>query len=707
MSKTRFDRKPRSEQWDSLYAALAGGLDQTSSALAIKPGRVVQSLNFEEVFGQQGYQTIRGYERYDGRARPSQATYAVLNFKAGSAAFAQGDAVTNLAGTASGTVVSQTVSSGTTGAGTAAGYLILCKTVGTFADNDQIRVGGVQRALANGASTAGGVGFAAHVASLKATREYLRSLIGKVPGEGAILGGAVFNGQVYAVRNIVGSASASIYKESAGGWTAVATGLIPGGKWRFRVANFTGSPANLFLFGVDGRNRMVQISKAGAVTKAQPIYGSEALSTSSLTIALGTKQWVVANPSGRNYAVGDLITGWDSSNAANFMAGNVIGWNSGTAQLTVNITTAGGTGATIAAWEIGRTDFADKAFLLRDHKNHMFWAYPSGQLQTSNLGDPLNATSTAALFGTGQDITDLTSLRGKVLGVMMRSKVKLLSGSSATDWSLDDLSGDAGAIAGSTQDNGGNAIFQDTKGLTTLQTTQAFGDFAPSVLSANASSIVGAKSGQIVGSRMAKGNFQYRLYYADGSQLRGTIKSGAETITDRDVSFLASQYIHTPSCLFSGVMADGADRMFFGTTDGWLMEEDVGTSFDGTAIYFTLRLPFNHLKSSALMKQLMKLELELNSPDAVTLYAKTLFDYDDGTYLAGGEQASVAGTGGQWDASQFDQVVFDLPAVSRAEIPTSGICRNVALLLFFTSDYVRPVNLQGLLWYYVLLGMQR
>lgn len=149
MSKTRFDRRrTNAEQWKQDYFPLGGGLDQRSSALAIKPGRLVQGLNVEEVFGQQGYRTIKGYERFDGRASPSACNFAGQPFDTGTVAIVAGSTVTNPGG-ASALVVSVTLTSGSWAGGDAAGTLILTSLIGAWANNDVIQVSASTRALAS------------------------------------------------------------------------------------------------------------------------------------------------------------------------------------------------------------------------------------------------------------------------------------------------------------------------------------------------------------------------------------------------------------------------------------------------------------------------------------------------------------------------------------------------------------------------------
>lgn len=692
------------EQWKVDYAPFGGGLDETSSPLSVKPGRISQSLNWEEVFGLQGYQTIKGYERYDGHASPSACTYIILPFDTGTAAIAAGDIIAGPSATA--LVVSITVTSGSFGGGNAAGTIIATSASGTWADNDYIKVSGATKALANGASQPGSKGYASNETALKACREALRALISKPAGEGAILGVAVYNSTVYCVRNIVGSTSATLWASSASGWTAIKTGLHASATYKFTVANFSGSSTTISLFGVSGKGRLFKVDIAGAFTYAAPIYGSEGTSTSSVTVGTGAKTFTIVEGS-RSWAAADALTIWETGDTGNSMSGTVTSYTAGTNTLVMNITSVTGSG-THTDWEIGRTDLTDKPFILTEHKDHMMLGYPLGQLQTSNLGSPLTYTSTAALFGLGDDITGFSSLKGEVLGVFCRLKILLLQGSSSLDWVLGTHTKGVGAVINTVQDNAGNAMFLDDKGITTLQAVQAFGGFNAAVMSANVKTTLDANRTKIIGSRMAKASYQYRLYFNDGTMLRGTVRSGNPILMPGDISFTRQQYNVIPTCFASGQMSDGLDHMFFGTSDGYVMEEDAGTSFDGAIIPFPIRPHFNHFKSVGINKNFHKLELEINSPDPINLIFKQIMDYDDGTFAPSQQQTtSVAGTGGQFDVSLFDTFNFDLPIVSRAEASINGVGRNMTELYYFESDFVRPVRLQGKLTYYSFLEMQR
>lgn len=58
-----------------------GGLDMTTPSLRLQPGALRDVLNFEVAqFG--GYSRIKGYERVDGQASPSAATFTLVQIAA-------------------------------------------------------------------------------------------------------------------------------------------------------------------------------------------------------------------------------------------------------------------------------------------------------------------------------------------------------------------------------------------------------------------------------------------------------------------------------------------------------------------------------------------------------------------------------------------------------------------------------------------------
>lgn len=683
------------------YTPLSGGLDMVSGALNVRPGRMSECLNFEQAFGKQGYRRIDGYERFDGRAEPHKASYSVLRFDAGTVAIAPGNIVAGA--TASAEVLLVELESGGWATGDAAGRLIVILPIGVFVDNEALKVGATVVAAMDGPVVRGSVSEALNDSYITLAREVLRNDIQKVPGSGPILGVAVYRNDVYAARDSADGLTAGLYKSSAAGWQPIRTGLLPGGRWRFDVANFSGSSTSLALFGVDGKNRPWQWDGA-SFTLMAPIYGTQASSISSVAVGTGSKEFTIVE-STRSFAVGLEVVIHSKANAANRMVGAVVSYSANV--LTVAVVTATGSG-TFTDWEIGRADFKDKPYIVADHKDHLFLAYPLGQLQTSNLGDPLAYNTTAALFGMGDEITGLASMKGAVMGVFCLNKIMLLSGTSSIDWKMESYSQSAGAKHDTVQELAGNALFLDDRGLTSLQATQNFGDFEPSIFSRDIKPLLDGYMTRMIGTRIAKGKFQYRLYADDGTVLTATILTPEATVRPGDVAFSRWQYGHVPACIAQGDMDDGSEGLFFGTADGYVMREDVGQSFDGAEVNSVLRLHFNQLKSPANKKRFRKLEMELDAPDTVAIKFRQQFDYADGKYAASLTQEAIAdGGGGQWNASSWDEFCWSLPIMTQAEANIDGVGKNMGLLIWHASAIDRSFTLQGLLLQYTILGLAR
>lgn len=165
------------------------------------------------------------------------------------------------------------------------------------------------------------------LASDKATQDSRRAVIQAVPGVGAVLGVAVFNGCVVAVRNAVGGASAAMYRSSSTGWTLIKSGLPAGGRYRFAVGNVQGFSGQQRLFGVSGTRKGFAVNAdwswvditTGMATDA-PIHIAIHKNHLFFAFAGGSVQHsALANPFGWTVASGateiampDEITGLDS-----------------------------------------------------------------------------------------------------------------------------------------------------------------------------------------------------------------------------------------------------------------------------------------------------------------------------------------------------------------------------------------------------------
>ena len=99
---------------------------------------VLSAINYE-LLTKNGYRRIDGHERFDGQAKPSEASYWVLSFDTGSIVEPAVDAtVIGATSGATGKIGLVVLTSGTWAGNNAAGYLVLFNVSGTFVDTEAL-----------------------------------------------------------------------------------------------------------------------------------------------------------------------------------------------------------------------------------------------------------------------------------------------------------------------------------------------------------------------------------------------------------------------------------------------------------------------------------------------------------------------------------------------------------------------------------------
>jgi hypothetical protein len=233
---------------------MAGGLNLSAPPLSLTAGEAIQLFNYE-VTDLGRYKRIAGYERFDGRKRPSEQSYDCI-LLAGATTASVGATITGGTSGATGILVAIDAATNT---------LCLVNKAGTFVSNES--AGGAVITSVYPPGT-GGNDAIDQTFSL-AVLAYFRGLITAVPGSGPVRGVVTYNGDVYAFRdNAVGDAGV-MHKSTTAGWTAVTTPtpLVPGGRYQFTKAKFAlpaipaTNPNNAnnvsvpLLVGTDGKNK--------------------------------------------------------------------------------------------------------------------------------------------------------------------------------------------------------------------------------------------------------------------------------------------------------------------------------------------------------------------------------------------------------------------------------------------------------------------
>lgn len=681
------------------YTPFDGGLDQETTGWDVPPGRLRDALNYERAI-EGGYRDITGYERFDGNASPSSASFTLLDVTI-TGSIEVGDTVTGATSGATGVVIAKA----TYPDDDTQTYLVLTKVTGTFdEDAEDLEVS----AVVEGNTDAEGYADAAPTAKLKAQYQNLaadeyRGDISAVPGEGDVWGGFTLGSTKYAIRNKTGGATAALYKATASGWTEVDLGyeiaFTSGGTYEIeegdtitgatstetatveRVQVTSGSWA-----GGDAAGWLTLSSPSGAFQAENLDVGANA----DVATISGDASAITLQPSGRlDYDISkfadpqgdERVYGADGVNN---------GWEFD--------------GTVFAKIRTGMTD--DTPDHVIEHKRQLIFAF-DGSIQHSGVGNPFSWSVVlgAAEIATSEDITGFQVEPGAegngALLVACRQRLFILYGNDSSDWNLVRYRKKVGAYEWTIQQLA-YTLFLDDRGITDLRTVQAFGNFDHSALSDRVRTLINEKRTLATASCVVRDKNQYRLFFTDKTAIYVTMEGR------KVVGIMPVTLGHQVTTVWSQEDASGDEEIFFGCDDGYVYQMEKGTSFDGDPINAYLYTHFDHANAIQWLKSYRH---------KVTLQGRGsgYAEFDVAYELGYGESdipqpnwqtAEFAGAeGARWgDAVYWDTgVAWDdtsrNPTVG-LELRGDGV--NISWVVTKNSDYFSPVLLSGVHYYYVL-----
>jgi hypothetical protein len=658
--------RPRFPPTQAAYYPMRGGLDLVSPRISIDPGRVFDAQNYEPwVAG--GYRRINGFERFDGQTSPTSATYWYMT------ASITGNVTT--AATLTG------ATSGATGRVLASdtGVIVLGRVSGTFQSGEALQISGVTVATATSSAVESGAPSPSDDANdrLLAANDRRADILA-VPGSGAIRGGFVLNDVCYVFRDNAGGTAGALYKQTASGWSQVtfgrelqfdgATGQISDGdtvtgalsgatgvvkRALLRTGTWTASGVGSLVFAsITGAFQDNENLQVGGVTKA---------------VANGVDTAITRQPGGRVEVVVGNFTGSSTTKYAYGADGVNVGFEFD--------------GTTYVPIRTGMT--SDTPTHVAVHKARLFWAFASS-LQYSGINQPYSYTllTGANEIGVGDAITAIVPQAGNAsgasLGVFTSGKTSILYGSTNTDFNLVPSVYDMGYHANTVQPVSNNTYGLTARGVQSLITTLNYGDFQFSALSFLVQPLLEQKQGLQCASVTLKAKNQYRLFFTDGTGL-------VFGLTGEQLSgILPLNYGMPVRCAWTATLSTGEEVCFFGSDDGYVYKDNVGTSFDGEPIEAWIRPVFNNLKSPRVRKQYRSAVLEASCDG----YAEINLSYDLGyassdlAPVAIQQDQAIGGGGGYWEQFTWEAFTWDAPVVAEPRISIDGTENNISLLVY-------------------------
>ena len=633
---------------------------------------------------------------------PGDGQYMALTFQSGTDEPSVGDKIRGTTTNTEGALVSiPVVTSGTWAGNDAAGFYILIDfgsadyEAGEALVVSPLSEGGVDQANAT-ASDKGEVytevNSCVYFHYLHLSQEDRRGDITTVPGQGAVRGVWEYKGDNYAFRDksSPNEAYAGMYKATSTGWVEQTFGSQLG--FENAQALIIANGTTTVIGGTSGASGVLErvIKMSGGWTGGDPTAGEFVISAVTGTFQCGEDliigSAVVAQAGGAQYEQTIAAGGHYEFDNHNFYAttdyqrmywvngvDNACEWD----------------GTTLAKITTGMA--VDKPIHLRAYAYQLFLAFPGGSLQPSSLGEPLtfDALSGATEIGVGDEITGLIIEADEVLSVLCRNSAHMLYGTSTADFKLKPYKGKMGAIEWSAQKIG-QSWFLDDRGLTTLTATQDFGDFKQNSVSTKVDPFLQARMTGVRCSQIVRSKNQYRLFFDDGFSLFGTF-DGSKVL-----GFLPIQYGVQPYCAESVEDADGFEKLFMGCDDGFVYQQDIGTSFDGEAIQATLMVNYYHYGTPAYSKRFRGVTFEMDITDNTDIMFLPDFSYGTEEIPRAVEQQNyVVGGGGLWDYALWDKFLWSGQVISTGRNRIDGVGANMGLMFFSESKYLQSYIIQG------------
>lgn len=640
--------------------ALGGGLDQHTPQSSVQPGFARETSNFEcSISG--GYTRIPGYERYSGVTSPSSAAATPVNLFVAPFGVAVGDVLSTITG--QGTVA---LIDGRT--------MVLTMVTGTF-EVGQFVVGAASVTIGN-IESIGLTGASQSTVALyqAAASSRYRALIQPVPGSGPVRGGFTYLDYNYAWRNSASGTQAVLHRATTTGWVPVAAAFELSFTTGSGVAPVEGGTITQGARSAIVRRILVRTGSFGAGTAAGVIIIDAATAfvpgafTAGITATCsGAPAAITMLPGGRfQHDIGDAgrgvrVYGCDGSNRAfEFDGVRVVPISTGNA--------------------------IDAPRCIKVHKHHLFAAFRSS-VQHAGPGEPYSwtAVSGASELAVDRLVTGLQLAPGDsttaALVVFTDKSVHVLYGNSAADWKLSSF-----------RDTGGSKMFghqaldgvyhYDDVGIMAMTATQAYGNFTSSSLTLRLRSFVQARKTLVSDSSLNREKSQFRVFYADGYGLYMTIVNG---------KFLGAMPVLYPNPVlvtWGGSSINGGEVSYFGSNDGYVYQNDVGTSFDGQPIKFSLELAYSAKGSDRVTKRYRRCVLELQGVGYCEFSVGYLLGYASPENLQPGDSVVQSNTSSsRWDLFTWDAFNWDGRTIAPTQVRLNGSAENISLRVAGESSF--------------------
>jgi hypothetical protein len=335
-------------------------------------------------------------------------------------------------------------------------------------------------------------------------------------------------------------------------------------------------------------------------------------------------------------------------------------------------------------------------------KGHLFLAYGTSVIHSA-LGNPLDyqVINGAGEIGTSDNVTGFLVQPGTgdggALAIYGRNTIYMLYGTSSADWKFVTYGVGVGGIP-FTMQNLADSYTLDDRGVISMKSSLNYGNFDTGSLTYNIASALNAHRTFASASAVNRQYSQYRVFFSDGYGIFTTI-ANSDLVGHGIV-----QYPDPVLCAWDGEWADGRPVSIFGTTTGHVMQNDIGTSFDGEFIngYFVTNI--NISKQLRIHKRFRKCVLEVQGEHYTEFSVGYNFDWasaDIAQHLFSNTGVALSGTVA-WDSFYWDNFYWDGRTISPSYLELNGSGENIQLLVSTNSDFIAEFSVNSAILHYTL-----
>jgi len=670
-----------------LYEAfeMKGGWDQITPTLSLPPGVVKDCKNYE-CAPSGGYARVGGYERFDGRTKPSAASYVVVQVASFTNTPALELVVTQAVSGASGTIVAL-----------GADYMVVTLVTGSFDATNTLSVPGP---IAVGTATTTTVTISAvlNAQYLNVAADVYRALIAAPTGSGAIRGVVAMTfadvDYVYAFRDNAGATACNMWKATTSGWSQIT--------FKNEISFTAGGTAT----PADGAT-LTQGANTAIVRRV--------MTQSGAWTGTAAGRFIVDTPAPGDFAAGAAtltggaaVTLSGAQTAITLLAGGKFEFAEGnfSGQLaTLRLYGCDGVnrmfeydGTTFAPIATGLTTDTPKHLAV--HKNYLFCSSLSS-IFYPGVGTPYKwlAVDGGGEIATGDTVTGLLTQPGEqttgALAVYGRSRTSMLYGVSPGTWNFTTFNTSSGAFSYTTK-NLAQSYALDDVGVMSLATSLNFGNFEQATLTNGIKTFINETRARAACSLIHRGKSQYRIYFSTGDALYLTIVNG------KMLGVMRQFFPTAANCAWTSLTSTGVENSYFGGADGQVYQLDIGSSFDGADVDAFVTLNWNGIRSPRIRKRFRHASLEMQGNQYAAIQFGYALGYGAATITQPTAVAYSSSFSGApaWDAFTWDSFTWDGQTISPTEVDVTGTAENIQITISSTTDYIMPYTLNSLTLHY-------